>query len=156
MHRLRKTTPKLTDEQKQGYALLETSEASSRGLEAPMRTYGLMQIATAYPTTGETKKTRELLRDASHRLWKYRMIMRPGRNCRRKFSAHCCRYRRMTWKSCYPRRIQSRKETSEQMIRTYTSKKQFEKAIDLVNQVTSWDEFPYASASGLMMPCRLT
>jgi hypothetical protein len=158
-----KTTPKLTDEQKQGYALLETSEASSRGLEAPMRTYGLMQVATAYPTypaTGsETKKTRELLRDA----FTSSLEIHDDNDTKQELQTEIFR-------ALLPLSQQDvedllsqadpkvRKVTSEQMIRAYTGKKQFEKAIDLVNQVTSWDEFPYSSASSLVdaLPADMT
>jgi hypothetical protein len=155
-----KTTPKLTDEQKQGYALLETSEASSRGLEAPMRTYGLLQIATAYPTTGsETKKTRELLRDefissleihdddetkAELQTQTFRALLPLSQDDVEELLSQA--------------EQKVRKQTSEQMIRAYVSKKQYDKAIDLVNQVTSWDEFPYASAGELMnaLPADMT
>ncbi len=147
-----KTTAKLTDEQKQGYALLETSEASSRGLEAPMRTYGLMQIATAYPTTGsETKKTRELLRDA----FTSSLEIHDDNDTKQElqteiFHALLPLSQEDVEELLSQAEPKVRKVTSEQMIRLYTDKKQFEKAIDLVNQVTSWDEFPYSSASGLI------
>jgi hypothetical protein len=147
-----KTTPKLTDEQKQGYALLETSEASSRGLEAPMRTYGLMQIATAYPTTGsETKKTRELLRDA----FTSSLEIHDDNDTKQELQTEIFRALLPLSQEDVEELLSQaeprvRKVTSEQMIRIYTGKKQFEKAIDLVNQVTSWDEFPYASASSLV------
>ncbi len=147
-----KTTPKLTDEQKQGYALLETSEANSRGLEAPMRTYGLMQIATAYPTTGsETKKTRELLRDA----FTSSLEIHDDNDTKQElqteiFHALLPLSQEDVEDLLSQAEPKVRKVTSEQMIRIYTGKKQFEKAIDLVNQVTSWDEFPYASASSLV------
>ena len=155
-----KTTPKLTDEQKQGYALLETSEASSRGLEAPMRTYGLMQIATAYPTTGsKTKKTRELLRDA----FTSSLEIQDDNETRQELQTEIFRALLPLSQDDVEELLSQadpkvRKVTSEQMIRMYTSKKQFEKAIDLVNQVTSWDEFPYASASGLIdaLPADMT
>ena len=148
----RKTTPKLTDEQKQGYALLETSEASSRGLEAPMRTYGLLQVATAYPTTGsETKKTRELLRDA------FFSSLEIHDDDETKAELQTQTFRALLPLSqddveelLSQAEQKVRKQTSEQMIRAYVSKKQYDKAIDLVNQVTSWDEFPYASAGELM------
>ena len=155
-----KTTPKLTDEQKQGYALLETSEASSRGLEAPMRTYGLLQIATAYPTTGsETKKTRELLRDA------FISSLEIHDDDETKAELQTQTFRALLPLSqddveelLSQAEQKVRKQTSEQMIRAYVSKKQFDKAIDLVNQVTSWDEFPYASAGELMnaLPADMT
>lgn len=155
-----KTTPKLTDEQKQGYALLETSEASSRGLEAPMRTYGLMQIATAYPTTGsETKKTRELLRDA----FTSSLEIQDDNDTKQELQTEIFRALLPLSQDDVEDLLSQadpkvRKVTSEQMIRMYTSKKQFEKAIDLVNQVTSWDEFPYGSASGLIdaLPADMT
>src|SRR5260370_266827 len=40
-------TPKLTEDQKLALQLLETSEAASRGFEAPMRSYGLLQAASS-------------------------------------------------------------------------------------------------------------
>jgi hypothetical protein len=134
-----RTTPKLTDEQKQGWALLETSEASSRGLEAPMRTYGLMQIATAYPTTGsETKKTRELLRDA----FTSSMEIHDDNETKQELQTEIFRALLPLSQDDVEDLLSQaepkvRKVTSEQMVRMYTGKKQFEKAIDLVNQVTS-------------------
>ncbi len=140
--------------------MLETSEASSRGLEAPMRTYGLMQIATAYPTTGsETKKTRELLRDA----FTSSLEIHDDNETKQELQTEIFRALLPLSQDDVEELLSQaepkvRKVTSEQMIRTYTSKKQFEKAIDLVNQVTSWDEFPYASASGLIdaLPADMT
>jgi hypothetical protein len=147
-----KLTPKLTDEQKQGYALLESAEASSRGLEAPMRTYGLLQIATAYPAKDDQgKKQRQLLRDA----FISSLEIHDDNETKTELQTQ-------TFRALLPlsqddveellsqAETKVRKQTSEQMIRAYVSKKQYDKAIDLVNQVTAWDEFPYGSAGELM------
>jgi len=44
-----------------------------------------------------------------------------------------------------------RKQTAESIIRRYVDKKQFEPALELINQVAGWDEFPYESATQLLL-----
>src|SRR5260370_21975700 len=59
-----KVTPKpLTEDQQLGRQILESSEAMARGLEAPMRSYSLLQIAQAY-LPADKAKAAGLLRDA--------------------------------------------------------------------------------------------
>ena len=55
--------PKLTPDQILANQTLESAESQSRGLEAPMRSYGLIQIAEAFAAS-DPPKARGLLQDA--------------------------------------------------------------------------------------------
>src|SRR4051812_38730764 len=55
--------PKLTADQLLANQTLETAESQARGLEAPMRSYSLLQIAAAFAATNPAK-ARGLLQDA--------------------------------------------------------------------------------------------
>ena len=55
--------PKLTPDQILANQTLESAESQSRGLEAPMRSYSLLQIAEAF-TVSDPAKARGLLQDA--------------------------------------------------------------------------------------------
>lgn len=149
--------PKLTDEQKQALDILEVSEAASRGLEPPMRSYALLQIASSFPTPDE-KRSRTLLRDA------FTSSLEIHDDDETK-----ARIQEDILTALLPLSLADveellaqaepkvRKQTSESIIALYTDKKQFEKAIDLVNQLTAWDEFPYRSGGKLMdaMPAEM-
>jgi len=147
-----KPTSKLTEEQKQAYDLLEASEASSRGLEAPMRSYGLLQIASSYPTAeNEGKKPRALLRDA----FTSSLEIQDDDDVKSRLQEDIFRSLLPLSQADVEELLSQaeskvRKQTSERMINLYTEKKQFDKAVDLVNQITAWDEFPYASGGRLM------
>ncbi|HSM85552.1 MAG TPA: hypothetical protein VLT16_05350 [Candidatus Limnocylindrales bacterium] len=150
-------SPKLTEDQKFALDLLEASEASARGLEAPMRAFSLLQIASA-PAVIPAKKARALLGDA----FLASLEVHDDDDTKVRLQEDILR-------ALLPLSLDDvqqllpqaepkvRKEVSEKIISFYTSKKEFEKAIDLVNQVTGWDEFPYASATGLMeaMPAEM-
>lgn len=142
--------PKLTDEQKVALNILEASEAASRGLEAPMRSYSLLQISSSFPTPDE-KRSRALLRDA------FTASLQIQDDDATKIRLQEDIFRALLPLSLddvqelLPQaELKVRKETSENIIGVYTDKKEFEKAVDLVNQVTAWDEFPYRSAGRLM------
>jgi hypothetical protein len=145
-----KAKPKLTEEQKLALQLLESSEASARGLEAPMRSYSLLQIASTF-ITRDDKKARSLLHDA----FTASLEIQDDDDTKGRLQEDIFR-------ALLPLSLDDvqellpqtepkvRKQTSERIIGLYTEKKQFEKAIDLANQVTSWDEFPYDSGGRLM------
>jgi hypothetical protein len=146
----RPAKPKLKPEQRQALDILERSEAAARGLEAPMRTYSLLQIASSLPVPDE-KRSRALLHDA----FTASLEIRDDDDTKSKLQEEIFR-------ALLPLSLDDvqdllplaemkvRKRASEQIIGLYTDKKEFEKAIDLINQVTSWDEFPYQSAGKVM------
>jgi hypothetical protein len=141
---------KLTDEQKLALNLLEVSEAASRGAEPPMRSYSLLQIASSFPTPDE-KRSRALLRDA----FTASLEIHDDDETRAKLQEY-------VFIALLPLSLEDvqellpqseprvRTQTSESIINLYADKKQFVKAIDLVHQVTGWDEFPYNGAGKLM------
>src|SRR5262245_17155919 len=47
--------PKLTEEQELAYQTLEASEGASRGFDAPMRSYGLLETGSALATLDTQK-----------------------------------------------------------------------------------------------------
>lgn len=145
-----KAKPRLTEEQKLALQVLESSEASARGLEAPMRSYALLQIASAF-ITKDDKKARSLLHDS----FTASLEIQDDDDTRTHLQEDIFRALLPLSLDDVEERLSQaepkvRKETSEQIIKFYTEKKQFEKAIDLANQVTSWDEFPYDSGGRLM------
>jgi hypothetical protein len=62
------TPPPLTEDQQLGRQILESSEAMARGLEAPMRSYSLLQIAQAYLPAGGHVWAMSLLKDMPYPL----------------------------------------------------------------------------------------
>jgi len=145
-----KTKPKLTEEQKLALQVLESSEASARGLEAPMRSYSLLQVASTF-ITRDDKKARSLLRDA----FTASLEIQDDDDTKSRLQEDIFRVLLPLSLDDVQELLPQtepkvRKQTSERIIGLYTEKKQFEKAIDLANQVTSWDEFPYDSGGRLM------
>lgn len=142
--------PKLTDEQKQALDILEVSEATSRGSEPPMRSYSLLQIASSFPVPDE-KRSRALLQDA----FTASLEIHDDDETKAKLQEY-------VFIALLPLSLEDvqellpqaeprvRNQTSENIITLYADKRQFDKAIELVHQVTAWDEFPYNGAGRLM------
>lgn len=142
--------PKLTDDQRLALNILESSEAASRGLEAPMRSYGLLQIASSFLTPDE-KRSRALLRDAFTASLQVQDDVATKSRLQEDILRALLPLSLDDVQELLPQaELKVRKQTSESIISLYAGKKEFEKAIDLVNQVTAWDEFPYSSAGKLM------
>lgn len=142
--------PKLTEEQKSALQILETAEGSARGMEAPMRSYSLFQIASSLTNTDQ-KKARSILNDA----FTASLEVRDDDDTKERLQQEVLR-------TLLPLSLQDveqalpqaepkvRKDISQGIISAYTSKKEYGKAIDLIYQLTGWDEFPYGSATTLM------
>jgi hypothetical protein len=142
--------PKLTEQQKEALDLLETSEATSRGLESPMRSYGLLQISASLPVPDE-KRSRALLHDAFTASLEIHDDDDTKTRLQEDIFAALLPLSLDDVQELLPQaELKVRKQTSERIIRLYTDKKKFDNAIDLVNQVTAWDEFPYGSGGTLM------
>ncbi len=150
--------PKLTEEQKAALQILETAEGSARGFEAPMRSYSLFQIASSLTNTDQ-KKARSIFNDA----FTASLEVRDDDDTKERLQQEVLR-------TLLPLSIADveqalpqaepkvRKEVSQGIISAYTGKKEYGKAIDLIYQLTGWDEFPYGSATTLMdaMPSEMS
>lgn len=142
--------PKLTADQKLALQLLEMSEAASRGFEAPMRSYGLLQTASSL-TGLDAGRARSLLGDA------FRATLEIQDDDYTKF-----RVQEEVFRTLLPlsqedveemlpqAEMKVRKPITDIIVGRYAEKKQFDKALELVNQIAALDEFPYGSATRLM------
>ncbi len=131
--------------------MLETSDAQARGFEAPMRSYSLLQIAQIYASI-DPEKARSLLADA----FTASVGIQDDDSTKTRLQEEIFR----TWLPLSQADVEERlsqaelsvrRQTAESIVRRYAEKKQFEPAIELINQVTGWDEFPYGSATQLML-----
>ena len=142
--------PKLTPDQVMGNQILESAESQARGLEAPMRSYSLLQIAAAFAAS-DPAKARGLLQDAFSA-----SVAIPDDSFTRDFlQQDIFRMLLPISQSDVEERLtqaesRARRQASDSIIARYAEKKQFDKAIDLVQQVTSLDEFPYPAAGRLL------
>ena len=147
-----KAEPKVSKKDKElALQMLEVSDAQARGFEAPMRSYSLLQIAQIYATL-DPEKARAVLADA----FTASVGVQDDDSTKTRLQEEIFR----TWlplsQAVVEERLSQaelsvRKQTAESIVRRYAEKKQFEPAIELINQVTGWDEFPYGSATQLML-----
>jgi hypothetical protein len=141
---------KLTPDQVMGNQILESAESQARGLEASMRSYSLLQIAAAFAAS-DPAKARGLLQDAFSA-----SLAIPDDSFTRDFlQQDIFRMLLPISQSDVEERLtqaesRARRQASDSIIARYVEKKQFDKAIDLVQQVTSLDEFPYPAAGRLL------
>src|SRR5262249_23373062 len=145
-----KEGPKLSDEQKLAVQLLETSEAASRGFEAPMRSYSLLQVASSFVTLDQPK-ARGLFRDA---FTASRGIQDdPGikTQLQQEILRALLTLSQEDVEELLPQAEMSvRKTVSEIIVGRYAEHKQFDKAMELINQLNSLGEFPYGGAARIM------
>jgi tetratricopeptide (TPR) repeat protein len=152
-----KEAPKLSEEQKLAYSTLEVSESTSRGFEAPMRSYGLLQIGSTFVTL-DANKARELLRDAFTASLEIHDDDYDKARLQQEVLSTLLPLSQADVEELLPQaEISARKPTTEAIVNRYAQKKEFDKALDLINQLTSADEFPYGSGSRLMdaMPAEM-
>jgi hypothetical protein len=152
------TKPKLTADQELGYQTLELAEGQARGLEAPMRSYSLLQIAAAY-SQSDPPKARKLLQDS----FSASLAIHDDDDTKRDLQTEIFRTLLPISQADVEERLPqaepgARKQASQIIIGNYTQKKQFNQAIDLIQQLTSWDEFPYSAATRLfeVMPAEMS
>src|SRR5437764_1916197 len=147
-----KAGPKIPAKDKQlALQMLETSDAQARGFEAPMRSYSLLQIAQIYVTI-DLEKARGLLGDA----FTASVGIQDDDNTKARLQEDIFRTLLPLSQADVEERLAQaelsvRTQTADGIIRRYAEKKQFEPAIELINQVTGWNEFPYGSATQLML-----
>jgi hypothetical protein len=143
-------TPKLTPDQILANQTLESAESQARGLEAPMRSYSLLQIAEAFAAS-DPPKARGLLQDA----FSASLAIQDDAFAKENLQLEIFRLLLPISLSDVEERLvqaepRARKQSSDSIIARYIEKKQFDKAIDLVQLVTSLDEFPYLAAGRLL------
>src|SRR5215471_4918389 len=142
--------PKLTDDQKLALQLLETSEAASRGFEAPMRSYGLLQ--TGASLTGlDPARARSLLGDAFRASLEIQDDDYTKVRVQEEILRTLLPLSQEDVEGILPQaEMKVRKPITDIIVGRYAEKKQFDKALELVNQIAAIDEFPYGSATRLM------
>jgi len=142
--------PKLTPDQVLANQTLESAESQARGLEVPMRSYSLIQIAEAFAVS-DPAKARGLLQDA----FSASLSVQDDAFARENLQQDIFHALIPISLSDVEERLaqaepRPRKQAAEGIISRYIEKKQFSKAVDLVQQVASLDEFPYAAGGRLM------
>ena len=142
--------PKLTPDQVLANQTLESAESQARGLEAPMRSYSLLQIAEAFAAS-DPVKARGLLQDA----FSASLSVQDDPFSRENLQQNIFQALIPISMSDVEERLaqaepRPRKQAADGIISHYIEKKQFGKAVDLVQQVASLDEFPYAAGGHLM------
>jgi hypothetical protein len=150
-------TPKLTEDQKLALQLLEMSEAASRGFEAPMRTYGLLQAASSL-TGLDAARARSLLRDAFTASLEIHDDDDTKSRMQQEIFRTLLPLSQEDVEELLPQAdMRVRKPTTDIIVGRYAEKKQFDKALELINQISALDEFPYGSAAKLMeaMPAEM-
>ena len=147
-----KAGPKIPAKDKQlALQMLEISDAQARGFEAPMRSYSLLQIAQIYVAI-DPEKARGLLGDA----FTASVSIQDDDQTKSRLQEEIFRILLPLSQADVEERLSQaelsvRTQTADSIVRRYAEKKQFEPAIELINQVTGWDEFPYGSATQLML-----
>jgi len=131
--------------------LLEVSESTSRGFEPPMRTYGLFQLGEIFTSSDKPKAT-ELLKDA----FTASLSIADDNDTKEALQNEIFRDLLPLSQAEVEERLAQaepavRKRASEAIVRSYIEKKQYGPAMDLVTQVTGWDEFPYGSGTALLL-----
>ena len=131
--------------------MLEISESTARGFEAPMRAYSLLQIAQVHVTL-DKKKAIEMLKDAFTASLGIQDDNFTKQNLQEDIFRALLPLSQPDVEEFLPQaEPRPRKQASEQIISRYIESKSFEPAIDLVNQITRFDEFPYGTGGKLMM-----
>jgi len=143
-------TPKLTDDQKLALALLETSEAASRGFEAPMRSFSLMNVAQSLTATDQAR-ARSVLRDAFTASLEIHDDDDTKSRLQQEIFRTLLPLSQEDVEELLPQAEMSvRRPITNVIVGRYAEKKQFDKGLELVNQISALDEFPYASGGKLM------
>jgi tetratricopeptide (TPR) repeat protein len=142
--------PKLTDDQKLALQLLETSEAASRGFEAPMRSYGLLQTGSSLMGL-DAARARSLLGDAFRASLEIQDDDYTKSRVQEEVFRTLLPLSQEDVEELLPQaEMNVRKPITDIIVGRYAEKKQFDKALELVNQIAALDEFPYGSATRLM------
>jgi hypothetical protein len=142
--------PKLTADQVLANQTLDTAESQARGLEAPMRSYGLLQIGVAFAASNPAK-ARGLLQDA----FTASLAVQDDDLAKNTLQEDIFRTMMPISQSDVEERLaraepRARKRAAEGVISRCVESKQLSRAIDLIQEITSLDEFPYGAAGRLL------
>ncbi|HLW51602.1 MAG TPA: hypothetical protein VKW06_02065 [Candidatus Angelobacter sp.] len=145
-----KEARKLSEEHQLAYQTLEASEGAARGFEAPMRSYGLLQIGATLATQ-DASKAKGLLRDA----FTASLEIRDDDDTKSRLQQEILRallpLSQPDVEELLPQAESSvRRPITDLIVGNYAQSKQFDKGLELINQIAAVDEFPYASAGKLM------
>jgi len=138
-------------EQKLAFLTLEASEGASRGFAAPMCSYGLLQIGSTLAAF-DADKARSLLRDA----FTSTMELRDDDDNKRRLQSEIMRTLVSLFQSdaeqLLPQAVSGIRSGPivTMMLGSYAKRKQWDKGLELLQQIASVDEFPYGGASVLM------
>lgn len=145
-----KRTVKLSEEQKLAFQTLEASEGAARGFEALMRSYGLLQIGSTFATL-DAAKARRLLREAFTASLEIHDDDDTKSRIQQEIFRAMLPLSQDDVEELLPQaEVKVRKPITEVIVGRHTEKKQFDKAMDLIYQLSSVDEFPYGSATRLI------
>src|SRR5438270_587701 len=141
---------KLTPDQILAGRTLEVAESQAHGLDAPMRSYALLQIAGAF-TSSNPEKASGLLQDA----FSASLAIQDDEDVKREMQIDIFRLMLPVSQSDVEERLtqadpHARNMASGTIIQRYTDKKEFDLAIELVQQITSLGEFPYGPGATLI------
>ncbi|HWZ43264.1 MAG TPA: hypothetical protein VNW97_07290 [Candidatus Saccharimonadales bacterium] len=147
-----KPATKIAKEDRQfALQMLEVADSTARGFEPPMRTWGMLQLGQTF-NSSDPAKAKALFIDA------FTASLSIADDDRTKETLQDEIFRGLlplSQADVEERLAQAespvRKRTSEAIVRRYVEKKQYGPAMDLITQVTGWDEFPYASGTSLLM-----
>jgi hypothetical protein len=140
------------------FLTLEASEGASRGFEAPMRSYGLLQIGSTIATL-DANRARGLLRDA----FTATLELRDDDDNKEQLQSQIMRalvpLSPPDAEQLLPQAVKLVRSgpIAAMIIDTYAQRKQWDKGVELLHQIAATDEFPYGGASVLMdaMPAEM-
>lgn len=144
--------PKISDEDRaKAIQLLDQSDAQSRSFEAPLRSYMLYQIAQSYLPLDKTK-SRALYKDAFTATLEIRDDDADSKQLLQ--DSILTGMLTVSQPDVEERLAQAEPEARERataaIIQRYTTAKQYDRAVDLIESMTSWTEFPYGVAMQVM------
>ena len=142
--------PKVSEEQQLAMQLLDTSEAASRGFEPPIRSFSLMNVAQSL-TGIDQARAQALLRDA----FRASLEIQDDDDTKNRMQQEILRsllpLSQADVEELLPQAdITVRRPITELLVGRYAGKKQFDQGMELINQITAVDEFPYGAAGRLM------
>jgi hypothetical protein len=145
-----KEAPELSEAQKLAFQMLEASEGAARGFEPAMRSYDLLQIGSTLATL-DAGRARQLLREAFTASLEIQDtdVIRPS--LQRDILNTLLPLSQTDVEELVSRaEPRVRNSTAAQLVANYAGKKQFDKGVELVNEIAAVDEFPYEPGGRLI------
>lgn len=150
--------PKLSAQEKLAFQTLEVSQSTARGFDPPMRTYELLQIGPVF-VTRDPAKARAIFRDAFTASLEIKDDENTQTSMQQEILSNLLPLSQADVEELLPQAANKvRRPISDLIIDNYAQNKQFDKALEWINQILAVDEFPYGSAGRLMdaMPSEMT